>query len=248
MHTNKCAYGYVRVSTQKQVLDGGHSIEDQQKKIQAWCDIQDVKLMHIYIDEGVSGTFMFERPAFSKLIKEMDEGDILVAYDLSRVSRNARDTAELIERLEKIKAYAVFVKDSFDTSTLMGKSMAQMASVVKSMEANYTSERVKDVMEMKKEKGQCIGRPPYGWKKANPTPGSGLVEDEHQQWVIKQIKTRKEDGDTWKSITDFLNKKGIPSPGGFKSDGTRIKWSENTVKTVCRRKPENVPIKSKFDK
>tara|TARA_R110001632_G_scaffold50169_2_gene125286 strand:- start:5033 stop:5797 length:765 start_codon:yes stop_codon:yes gene_type:complete len=254
MKMNKCAYGYVRVSTQKQVMDGGHSIEDQEKKIIAWCELQDVKLLYTYIDKGVSGTFMFERPQFSKLIREIDEGDILVAYDLSRVSRNSRDTAELIERLEKIKAHAVFIKDGFDTSTMMGKSMAQMASIMKSMEANYTSERVKDVMQSKKEKGQCIGRPPYGWKKADDSPGSGLVEDPYQQNIIKEIRIMRDDKNySWDKIADYLTKGKFVGPGGYEKPDNRgrrkpKKWHPNTIRTIYNRKPSDVPTASKFDK
>jgi site-specific DNA recombinase len=237
---SKCCYGYIRVSTTIQVIEGA-SLEEQEKKIRAWAELNDMKLMGMYVDAGVSGTFMFERPEFSRLMKHIDRGDVLVATDMSRVSRNPRDTAELIDRLEKMGAYAVFIKDGFNTSTMMGQAMAHISAVMKRIEANYTSERVKESYLSNKAEGRASGRPPYGWKRASEVKGCGWVEVPEQQAVIALIrKYRDEDRMTINAIMNKLNSDGIPSPGKGKQG-----WCVQTVKSVYERK--EVMTKGRYD-
>uniref|UniRef100_A0A6C0CFL9 Resolvase/invertase-type recombinase catalytic domain-containing protein n=1 Tax=viral metagenome TaxID=1070528 RepID=A0A6C0CFL9_9ZZZZ len=229
MKNSGCAYGYVRVSTTKQVQEGS-SLEEQEKKIRAWAELHSMDLKDVFVDKGVSGTFMFNRPEFGKLIACMDKGDILVANDLSRVSRNSADTAQLIEMLHKMEAYAVFIKDGMDTSTMMGQSMVQMASIMKGIEANYTAERVKDTLASMRENGQNTGRPPYGWTRANQDRGSHLIEVPEQQAIVASIKKMsKEDGLSYREIARRLTKDNIPSPGKL------ARWNDKSVKLiVCR--------------
>ncbi len=230
MKNSGYGYGYVRVSTIKQAVEGC-SIEDQVRRIKAWAEINDIKLMEIYIDSGVSGTFMFERPEFAKLMDALDRKDVLVAYDVSRVSRNSGDTAILLERLKEKEIYAVFIKDGFDTSTMMGQCMAQMTSMMKAIEAAQISERVKDTVEMMKANGQNITRPVYGWKKESNIKGCGLVEVMEQQLVIIRMKQLHKDGLSMNAIATLLSKEGTVPPG----KGT--KWNSGTVTAIIHRGP-----------
>lgn len=47
--------GYVRVSTKGQVKDG-YSLAYQVEEIERYCKEHDLELLHIYKDEGISGT------------------------------------------------------------------------------------------------------------------------------------------------------------------------------------------------
>ena len=240
MHTG-CCYGYVRVSTAAQAQEGS-SLEEQERKIKAWAELHSMKLMGIFSDQGVSGTFMFNRPGFAALMKVIDRGDVLVANDLSRVSRNTRDTAELIEKFKEKDIKAVFIKDGFDTSTMMGVAMAQMASIMKQMEARQTAERTKDTLQDMKARGKNISRPPYGWKKESPEKGSRLVENPQEQKIIHIMRVLRDDKNfSYAEIADELNSRNIPSPGkGSKG------WSRNTVSVVIKRK--EVGTKGREDK
>jgi DNA invertase Pin-like site-specific DNA recombinase len=190
-----------------------------------------MKLIEIFRDEGVSGTFMFQRLGFGALMKVIDKGDTLVANDLSRVSRNIRDTAELIEKFRALEIKAVFIKDSFDTSTMMGEAMAQMASIMKQMEARQTAERTKDTLQDMKMRGKNISRPPYGWKKEKKEKGSKLIEDPKQQKIItfmRILHVEKKMG--YEEIARELNGRGAPSPGKGEKG-----WSGKAVKKVIDR-------------
>jgi site-specific DNA recombinase len=229
MKNSGCAYGYVRVSSTKQVQEGS-SLEEQEKKIRAWAELHNMDLRGVYVDKGVSGTFMFQRPEFAKLMTYMDKGDVLVANDLSRVSRNSADTAQLIQMLQKMEAYAVFIKDGMDTSTMMGQSMVQMASIMKGIEANYTAERVKDTLASMRENGQNTGRPPYGWKRATPDKGSHLIEVPEQQDAIRRMKIMyHEEKVSFREIARRLTNEGVQSPG------RKAIWNDKSVKLIIMR-------------
>jgi site-specific DNA recombinase len=231
MKRSGCCYGYVRVSTAMQAQEGA-SLDEQERKIRAWSDMNSMKLMGVFKDEGVSGTFMFERPGFGDLMKVIDKGDVLVANDLSRVTRNASDAAKLLEDFKAREITIVFIKDGFDTSTMMGGVMAQMASLMKELEAKQTAERTKDTLAEMQMKGRNISRPPYGWQKASSVKGSGLIENENQQFIIKWMrKLRDENKLPYAEIAKILNDKGVPSPGKGKNG-----WTGESVKKIIERK------------
>jgi len=66
-----------------------------------------------------------------------------------------------------------------------------MFAAVAELEAGIIKQRVKDAMEMKKEKGEFVGRIPYGWKLSNGK-GSDLEEIPEQQQVITAIRQLRE--------------------------------------------------------
>ena len=236
-----CCYGYVRVSTTMQVQDGV-SLDEQEMRIRAWATMNNMKLMGVYVDKGISGTFMFERPAFSKLMSFLERGDALVANDLGRVSRKGADIIVLIDKLETIGARAVFIMDGFDTSTSGGKMILSILSLVKGMEVNYTSERVRDTMDMMKQNGRNITKPPYGWKKSSPEKGSGLVEVPEQQVIIARIKQMHHEGNmSCYAIAKQLTKEGVPTPSGKGK-----KWLDEVVYNVIHR--GEVAVKGRYDK
>jgi DNA invertase Pin-like site-specific DNA recombinase len=240
MKRSGCCYGYVRVSTTMQAQEGA-SLDEQKRKITAWADMNSMKLMEIFKDEGVSGTFMFERPGFKELMKVIDKGDVLVANDLSRVTRNASDAAKLLEDFKGKEITIVFIKDGFDTSTMMGGVMAQMASLMKEMEAKQTAERTKDTLAEMQLKGRNISRPPYGWKKVSSVKGSGLVECPNQQYIITWMrKLRSENKLAYAEIARRLNEKSVPSPGKREKG-----WSGESVKKIIER--TEVPTRGRDD-
>lgn len=233
-----CCYGYVRVSTINQT-ESGSSIEDQTKRIKGWADMNDMKLMGIYTDKGVSGTFMFERPEFKKMIGLVQKGDTLVANDLSRVSRNGDDMMTLVRILGERGARAVFIADGLDTSTKMGKFMIKVTSMIKEMEVQQSAERVADTMAVMKERGQNVSKPPYGWTKSSPEQGSSLIEVPEQQAIIARMRALYEAGSSFRGIARLLTNEEIPSPGGKR-------WNDITVKSIIMR--ENVATKGRYDK
>ena len=83
-------YGYARVSTAGQSING-NSLEDQRSKLEdAGCD--EIVL------EAYTGTKM-DRPKFTKLLAELQEGDTLVVTKLDRFARTASEGSALVKEL-----------------------------------------------------------------------------------------------------------------------------------------------------
>ena len=79
----------------------------------------------------------------------------------------------------------------------------QPAAVFAELESNATSDRVKEGMKMKKEKGEFMGRISYGWRLSNGK-GADLIENEEQQEVIRKIKEMRKEGMKVPKIINYL--------------------------------------------
>lgn len=99
-------YGYCRISTSKQ------SISRQIRNILAVYP--DAKIYQ----EAYTGTKLYERKEFNKLLKRVQPGDTIVFDSVSRMSRNAEDGTELYLSLFDKGINLVFLKERhIDTDT-----------------------------------------------------------------------------------------------------------------------------------
>jgi DNA invertase Pin-like site-specific DNA recombinase len=93
----KKAIGYVRVSTQEQATEGV-SLDTQRDKLRSYCKSNNIKLIDILADEGVSGSTL-ERPGLQAALHLISRGraNTLIVAKLDRLSRSLRDVCTLVE-------------------------------------------------------------------------------------------------------------------------------------------------------
>ena len=84
----------------------------------------------VFEDEGFSGGNL-NRPDFKKMMTAAKERKFkaIVVYRLDRISRNISDFSSLIEELGRLGIDFVSIRESFDTSSPMGRAMMYIASV-----------------------------------------------------------------------------------------------------------------------
>ena len=71
-------YGYVRVSTDRQV-DEGVSLGAQERALQGYAMQHGLTLERVFVEQGVSGsTPIAERPEGAKLLAELRPGDVVL--------------------------------------------------------------------------------------------------------------------------------------------------------------------------
>lgn len=122
--------GYLRVSTLRQAEDGV-SIEMQKRIIINHCEmleiISDESEIKWYIDDGWSAKSL-ERPAMRSLIGDIKtrQMDLIVAYDMSRVSRDIMDMMSLMKMLDK---YGVSLKCLYDNPSFETASERFMTTI-----------------------------------------------------------------------------------------------------------------------
>ena len=119
---------------------------------------KDTNEIIVYEDEGFSGGDL-NRPDFKKMMADAKNRKFkaLVVYRLDRVSRNVCDFAGLIEELSRLDIKFVSLKEQFDTSTALGRSMMFIASTFSQLERETIAERIRDNMHELAKTGRWLG-------------------------------------------------------------------------------------------
>ena len=220
----KQAIGYIRVSTEKQANEGV-SLEAQEARINAWCVANGYELVQVYVDAGISGKKMDNRPELLKALANMKKGMALVSYSLSRLARSTKDLIGISELVAKKRGDLVSLSESIDTTTAAGKMMFQMLAVLSEFERNLTAERTSGALQHKKATGQkYTNQTPYGFEAIE----GRLVQVAQEAEVVAGIQASRTAGNTLQSIADGLNGRGIPTKTG-KS------WAPATIHLLLKR-------------
>lgn len=140
----------------------GESIENQDQMCREYIarhiSDSDKAEICVFEDEGYSGKNT-KRPEFQKMMQKIRKGECkyLVCYKLDRMGRNIIDIASLVEELNRLKVAFISIKENFDTSTPLGKTMLYIAGIFAQMEREQIAERVKDNMVMLARSGRWLG-------------------------------------------------------------------------------------------
>ena len=115
----------------------------------------------VFEDEGFSGGNL-NRPDFKKMMTAAKDRKFkaIVVYRLDRISRNISDFSSLIEELGRLGIDFVSIRESFDTSSPMGRAMMYIASVFSQLERETIAERIRDNMHELAKTGRWLGGTP----------------------------------------------------------------------------------------
>ena len=222
--TPKRAYGYVRVSTDEQVEDG-ISLRAQRARIKAYAQAHGLKLVRTYADEGLTGRTM-ERPKLNELIETVKskQGETIIVYRLSRLTRRTRDLLFLVEDVFiNGNTRLISITEHIDTHSAMGRFLLTIMGAMAQMERELIAERTKAALKFKKEKGEGMGAPPYGFRW---TKKGKLVQVAKEMKVVRLIFKMRHQGVSYGKIVKLLNEKNVPT----KRDG---KWHPGTVRYIA---------------
>ena len=192
------AVGYVRVSTEEQAREG-LSLDAQEEKIRAYCTAKGWRLVRIYRDEGFSGKDL-NRPGLQSLIQDLknDGFEAVVVAKLDRLTRSVRDLGYLIDDLFDGVALAS-VEESLDTTTAGGRFVLHILGAVAQWERETISERTRSTLRFKRERGEWVGRIPYGFRIG---PDGRLVEDPEGIRNIRRMKRLRWRGRSYREIAN----------------------------------------------
>lgn len=145
-------YGYARCSTNELKQD----IDRQKRELIK----QGVAEENIYF-EYESGT-KIDRVEFNRLLETIDEGDTIIATEVSRITRSTKQLCEIIDvaKTKKIKLIlGSFVVDCTVELDALTEGILKLVGVISELERNMISERVKSGIVNARAKGKVIGRP-----------------------------------------------------------------------------------------
>lgn len=152
----KRAVLYLRVSKHEQ------TIENQRIELERVAAARGWKIVSVFKDEGISGAFgRGVRKQYDAMLKGgvRAEYDVVMAWDVSRLSRSLKDLVQTLEELQACKIDLYLHQQAIDTTTPAGKAMFQMCGVFAEFERSILSERVKAGLNRAREEGKMLGRP-----------------------------------------------------------------------------------------
>lgn len=214
---------YTRVSTEDQAKEG-FSLDAQLDKLRSYCKARDWIVGGEYIDDGYSGRNV-KRPAYSKMMDEMDNWNVLLVTKMDRIHRNSKNFMMMMEYLKKHNKEFVSMTESLDTSTAMGRFVMDIIQRIAQLESEQIGERVYFGMEQKaRVNGGVLGfNIPYGY---DYTDGK-LTINSNEAENVKNIFEMYLKGMSMKIIAEELNSKDIPT----KLNKT---WGAQTVSLILK--------------
>jgi site-specific DNA recombinase len=156
---------YTRLSQDR---DGEkRSTTRQEQDCRALAKARGWKVAEVFKDSDRSAYNGKERPAFDAMVAAIERGDVqgVVAWKVDRLGRRTAEVVSLIGRVNKRGGFLATC-DGLDSSTPVGKSVMQIASVFAEMESDANSTRTSRAKLQAARDGRPSGggRRPFGYK------------------------------------------------------------------------------------
>jgi len=214
---------YTRVSTEDQAKEG-FSLDAQLDKLKSYCKARDWIIAEEYVDDGYSGRNV-KRPAYSKMMEELDKWELLLVFKMDRIHRNSKNFMLMMEFLNKNDKEFVSMSESFDTSTAMGRFVMNILQLVAQLESEQIGERVYDGMAQKARMASGVlgFNIPYGYNY-----NDGILQiNQEEAMVVKDIYSKYKEGKSMGEIAKMLQNSKIPTKkGGI--------WAKKTISTILK--------------
>lgn len=161
----KPALIYTRISSDRTGDELGvtRQLEDARKLAaqRGWNVIEEL------VDNDLSASGKAKRPGFEAVLEHLasGRGEVVIAWNLDRLTRNRRDTVRLIEAGQEAKAVIALVRGSdLDLSTASGRMVADLLASVARNEIEVKGERQRRAVEQAVADGRRSGgRRPFGY-------------------------------------------------------------------------------------
>jgi len=144
-------YGYARCSTNEKMQDINRQVRELKQ-----MGVTD-ETMYLEYESGT----VSNRVQLNRLLECVEQGDTIIATEVSRITRSEKQLCEIIElaKNKNIKlVFGNFVVDCTKELDPMTEGMIKMMGVFSELERNMISQRVKSGMENARAKGKVIGR------------------------------------------------------------------------------------------
>lgn len=232
---------YIRLSREDgRHMDESESVANQRsiirEHIAAYDDGDEYIIIDEYVDDGISGTTDDERGDFQRMLSDIKCGRIncVIVKDLARSFRNYSDQGYYLDdffprhgvRFISLSHQAL---DSYLEPKTMRSIAVPIQGVLNENHCAETSDKVRQVFDMKRRKGQHIGSfAAYGWMK-DPQDKNALILDEEAAGVINAMADMLLSGKGLTGIAVWLNEHGVLCPSRYKKESLGLKYENPFV-------------------
>ncbi len=207
MQELNCAI-YTRVSTDSQAEVEFNSCQAQEEKIKSFINSQEnLFVFKVYNDPGFTGANL-ERPALQEMLRDIQENriNIVLVYKIDRLTRSPKDFYALMEVFEQYKVDFISITERFDTSTPSGRLLRNIMLTFAQFERELTSERTKDKLLERANKGMWNGgNVPFGYKVTDKR----LVPNEQKAQILTEIFALFASAGSLAEVYKTLNRKQV---------------------------------------
>lgn len=208
------------------------SIERQVKACRAFAESRGYDVVLVSdVDVDVSGGKL-ARPGLDDIRRRWDEIDVLLFFKLDRLSRSLLDFVSILEEARESEVALVSATEPLDLTSPIGEAMVKVLAIFAELERKTIAFRVTSAIAHLRSTGRIAGGPiPYGMKKAANPAGAGYVlavDDDRAVHVLEMV-DRVLAGESYRSICQRLNERGIPTPRGLNST-----WRPNTIRAILQ--------------
>ncbi len=151
-------YGYIRVSTVDQNLDG------QKNLISRYC-MDNKLIVDEWIELEISSQKTLLQRRIEELFNKLQPHDTVIVSELSRLGRSIKETLNIIESIvEQKQARLVMLKQNLDLNpgdknNITNKVLITIFSMLAELERDFISERTKEGLRARVAQGIQLGKP-----------------------------------------------------------------------------------------
>lgn len=213
---------YCRVSTDKE--DQLMSLQAQKDFFEDYASRNNLELIELYADEGISGTKLKNRKEFNRMMVDAHHGRFTCIFvkDVSRLARNVVDFLQSIRKLKALNIDCRFVTANMSSND--GELTLTILAAVAQEESANLSKRVKFGKQRNAQKGR-VPNMVYGY---NKTIGEyfalevNLVEAKIVKWIFDTYVNQRQGAN---KIAQSLNREGLRTK-------RNCKWSQQAISTI----------------
>lgn len=184
------------------------------------------KIHKIYMDDNASGA-AFNRAGIEALKADVTGSviNMIILKDLSRLGRNNAKTLLFLDFLEENGIRVMTFDGRYDS--LKDNDTVGIETWFNERYIRDISKKIRTNLKFKIQKGEFLGRAPYGYRKSESCKNS-LVVDDTEARVVKKIFEMYAEGYGYRSIANYLNDKGY-CPPGYKLKTDYGKWNPAAI-------------------
>lgn len=151
-------YGYIRVSNHDQNLEG-------QKNLISRYGMEHKLMVDEWIAVEMSSRKSTEARRIDELFNKLQPHDIVIVSELSRIGRSIKETLNTIDILiHQKQTRLILIKQNLDMNphnknNLTNKVLITVFSMIAELERDFISERTKEGLRARKERGITLGKP-----------------------------------------------------------------------------------------
>lgn len=229
--TNKDVYGYIRVSTETQA-DKGYGLETQKNSIIEYCSKNNLNLIKIFADEGISGAMknsddISNRSGLVDLLNTLNGTNTIVVMNTSRLWRDDVAKVYIAREVRKLKGEIISIEQpmyslySKDPSEFLMNSIMEILDQYDRLSINM--KLAKGRTTKAKNGDKPAGRLPYGYEYSRDGKSVDIIEEEAD--IVRMIFELYSSGEySLQGIANYLNKD---------STGNR-NWNKGTIDSMLK--------------